>query len=169
MADIVTQFGINGPLLIAQIVNFALLAFVLQRFLYKPIVKYLDKRRDTIAQSLRRAKEVDEAYQRTTALRQEILAKARVEAEAIVKQAMAEARQKADAALKTAAAQQERALSDTRAIIETERADMVDKLRVDIADMVVAATEKLLAREFGPKDEERLVIEAAKALNESEA
>lgn len=167
MADIVKQFGINGPLLIAQIVNFALLLFVLQRFLYRPLVKFLDERRSIIAKSLTRAKEVDEAYAKTTALRDEVLAKARREAEEIVKKAAVDARVKAEDILKEVAALQQRLMADARASIEAEREAAMAKLRDEIADIIVASTEKLLEREFKPADEARLVKEAVQLIKEA--
>lgn len=166
MSGILEQFGINGPLLLAQIVNFALLLFVLQRFLYRPLVKFLDERRTTIAKSLTRAKEVDEAYAKTTALRDEVLAQARREAEAIVKKAAADARVKAEDILEEAAVLQQRLMADARASIEAEREAAMAKLRDEIADIIVAATAKLLEREFRPDDEARLLKTAAQLIKE---
>ncbi|OGG44471.1 hypothetical protein A2841_00110 [Candidatus Kaiserbacteria bacterium RIFCSPHIGHO2_01_FULL_48_10] len=43
--ELLGQLGINGTLLLAQAVNFLLLLWILNRFLYKPIVKMLDERK----------------------------------------------------------------------------------------------------------------------------
>ena len=46
------QLGINGPFLLAQIVNFIVLFLLLRRFLYPPLVKMLDERKQRIAEGL---------------------------------------------------------------------------------------------------------------------
>ncbi len=47
--------GINGPFLIAQIVNFVLLLLLLRAFLYKPVLKMLESRKQRIAEGLQAA------------------------------------------------------------------------------------------------------------------
>ncbi|MCW5860342.1 MAG: hypothetical protein KIS63_18770, partial [Caldilineales bacterium] len=46
------QLGINGPFLLAQIINFVVLFLLLRRFLFPPLVKMLDQRRQRIAEGL---------------------------------------------------------------------------------------------------------------------
>ena len=48
MQDLLKQFGIEPTLLIAQIINFSILLFVLTKFLYKPILKAIDKVADDL-------------------------------------------------------------------------------------------------------------------------
>ncbi|MBI2330390.1 F0F1 ATP synthase subunit B [Candidatus Daviesbacteria bacterium] len=57
--EILKQFGINPILLLAQVVNFALLLFILKRFLYKPILKVLEERKKKIEDSLKNAEEIE--------------------------------------------------------------------------------------------------------------
>lgn len=57
--DILNQFGIKPVLLIAQVVNFLILLFILKKFLYGPILKVLKERKDKIARSLKAAEEIE--------------------------------------------------------------------------------------------------------------
>ncbi|WP_413854271.1 F0F1 ATP synthase subunit B [Candidatus Ruminimicrobium bovinum] len=50
--DIFNLFGLETKLFIAQIVNFAILLFILKKFLYKPIAQMLEERRNKIKQGL---------------------------------------------------------------------------------------------------------------------
>lgn len=43
--ELLGKLGIEWPLLLAQAVNFLLLVFILNKFLYKPIIKMLDERK----------------------------------------------------------------------------------------------------------------------------
>src|SRR5207247_1964428 len=50
--DVLHNFDIEWPLLVAQIVNFLIIFYLLKRFLYKPIFTVLKKRADTIKEEL---------------------------------------------------------------------------------------------------------------------
>ena len=52
--------GINLTLLVAQIFNFFILFLILGAVAYKPMVKFLDNRRDKIAQGLEDARRAEE-------------------------------------------------------------------------------------------------------------
>ena len=60
MSDLLSQFGINWTLLIAQMVNFAVLVWVLAKFVYKPVIRVLDERRERIENSLTQAKSIEQ-------------------------------------------------------------------------------------------------------------
>ena len=48
----ITDLGINGPSLIAYLINFVLLLGILTLFAYKPLLKVLDQRSERIRESL---------------------------------------------------------------------------------------------------------------------
>ena len=53
--DALSSLGINGPYLLAQIVNFFVLLFLLRLFLYKPVTNMLESRKQRIAEGLQAA------------------------------------------------------------------------------------------------------------------
>ena len=55
--EILENFGLNPMLLIAQIVNFLIVLFILKKFLYKPVLEMLKKRQTTIKDGLKQAEE----------------------------------------------------------------------------------------------------------------
>jgi len=59
MQEFVTQLGIDGKLLLSQVVNFVLLIFILRYFLYKPVLKMLHDRRNKIKEGIDKAEEAD--------------------------------------------------------------------------------------------------------------
>jgi F-type H+-transporting ATPase subunit b len=65
MEQTIHDFGIQWPLLVASIVNFLILLYLLKRFLYKPILKVLDERKETIEKSLEYAKLIEEEKKAT--------------------------------------------------------------------------------------------------------
>ncbi len=110
-------FGFNVQLFLAQVVNFLILAYIFKRFLYKPLLSVIKKRKDEIELGLKNAEDakvalekaeseqekiiskanieakkiITETKESAEALRAEILAKSRLEAEKIVKNASAQA------------------------------------------------------------------------------
>ena len=52
MKELFEQFGINWKLLGAQVVNFAILLFILKKFAYGPLLEMLNERRKRIAEGL---------------------------------------------------------------------------------------------------------------------
>src|SRR3989338_2333818 len=63
MEQILGVFGIDWRLLAFQIVNFVVLLLLLRHFLYKPVFKIIDERRDTIAEGVRNAASAKEKLQ----------------------------------------------------------------------------------------------------------
>lgn len=47
------KLGINAIQLLAQLVNFGIILFVLKKFLYKPVLSMLDKRKQTIEENIK--------------------------------------------------------------------------------------------------------------------
>lgn len=52
------DLGINAPSLLAQMVNFAVVAFLLYRFAVRPVLATIEQRQKTIADGLRHADEM---------------------------------------------------------------------------------------------------------------
>lgn len=56
MSDLLHAFGIDWHLLIAQTVNFAIVLVALSYFLYKPILRTLERRREIVAKGVEDAR-----------------------------------------------------------------------------------------------------------------
>ena len=63
--EIIRNFGIQPVLLLAQIVNFLIILYLLQKFFYKPIVKLLEQRKKRIEESLKNADLIEEKLKKT--------------------------------------------------------------------------------------------------------
>ena len=145
MEQLFSTFGIDWRLLIIQGVNFGVLLVALTYFLYKPMMKMIDERREKIAEGIRAAeaaaqrlasaKEESEVLVGTGAREAEALvAAARMRAEEKEHEMVKAAEEKADALMKDAAARAEEAAR--RTLTESEK---------DIAKAALLAAEKILA------------------------
>ena len=59
MAELLSQLGIDGKLLLSQGVNFGIVLAVLTYFIYKPLVKILNERKTKIEFGLKGAAEAE--------------------------------------------------------------------------------------------------------------
>src|ERR1044071_3328471 len=85
------QFGVDWPHFIAQVISFGVVAFLLQKFAYKPVITMLEERRKRIEESLANAEKIKAELQRTEAQRQEVLTQANAQANRFIEEARAAA------------------------------------------------------------------------------
>lgn len=147
--DILSKLGIDGRILIAQIVNFGLLLFVLHRFLYKPVLAMLQKRADTIEKSLADARALDERLKRSEQVAHEVIEKAKKEASILLEDASKLAEQKRASALKKAKEEVEGIVCDAREKIAIEKEQMLLEAREHFADLVLQASRAVLEEDMG--------------------
>ncbi|MFH1012452.1 MAG: F0F1 ATP synthase subunit B [Candidatus Peregrinibacteria bacterium] len=85
--EALSNLGIDFKVLIAQIINFGILLFVLIKVLYKPILNALEARQKKIAESLKKAEEIDRKATAAEEDRQKKLASAKKEAQQLLEEA----------------------------------------------------------------------------------
>ena len=84
ITNIINLFGLEGKLFIAQIINFAILLFILKKFLYKPIAKIFEERQAKIKQGLEDAQNAQKTLLDANNQKTEILKTARIDADKIL-------------------------------------------------------------------------------------
>ncbi|MGH2544259.1 MAG: F0F1 ATP synthase subunit B [Ardenticatenaceae bacterium] len=136
--------GINGPFLLAQIINFLLIMWLLRMYLYRPVLNMLEQRREKIRESLSAAETARAEAATRTRENEEILAQARREAQDIVRQAEESARRRADQILADAnaeaSARKERALQEA----EYERQQAMAAVRDEVAQLSLSIARKTI-------------------------
>lgn len=142
--DALTAFGVNWKLLLIQGLNFGILLLVLYRFLYRPLLAMLEKRREVIAKGLKDAEAASKERERVIAEKEAIILSAREEggkiSEGIRKQALAAEKETLrDAQEKSAAL-----VAEARAKADAEREHLMRESEKEIARLAVLAAEKVL-------------------------
>lgn len=157
--------GINGPFLIAQIVNFVLLLLILRAFLYKPVLNMLENRKQRIAEGLqaaevaRRQAEVERAsleqqldLERRQAM--ERIAAASKRGETLAVEIEANARQEAH-----------QIIAEAREEATRERNRIIAEAQDEIADLALLAAEKVIGRELANREAQRAFVKEFLASN----
>lgn len=160
MEAIFEAFGIDWKLLFAQLLNFGILAFLLTKFLFRPMFAVLNARAEKAKDIEDGAREVADARANMEQRSKEQEAAARAKADTILREAteMAEVRRKEILAKadEEAGAVRDRASRE----IAQERARVLDEAQAELAGLALFAAERVLGREVNRDDTERLVREA---------
>ena len=161
---IATTFGVDGPHLIAQIISFCIVCFVLYRFAYKPILKMLEERRQQIAQGIANAEQIKAELAQAEAHRRELMVQANTEATKFIEEARAGAARLTEQEAQKAIAAAEQILAKAREASAQDYASMLANLKREVGRLVVQTTAKVTGRILTPEDQKRLAEETAKQL-----
>ena len=163
--EIVRNFGIQPVLLLAQIVNFLIILYLLTRFFYKPIVKLLEQRKRRIEESLKNADLIEEKLQKTQEKSAQILEEAQKNSQSLIADAKRESEKIISQATLEARKQLEEIVGASQVQIEAQRKQMQKQLEKETLNLVVEVVKKVLSRTLKPKERQDLT---AKAVSEIE-
>lgn len=153
------KLGISLGYLIVQIFNFIVMFLVLKRFVYKPILGMLEKRRQAIAQGLEDARIAAEARANAEKEAEKIIAEAQAKAAHIVREASERAEAVAREIKAAAEAEAAKAREQALAEVEAERNRMLGVLRSQVAALAIAAAQKLVGEALDEQRQHALIQE----------
>lgn len=145
--------------LVFNLLNFVLLVWLLKRLAFKPVLSWLDRRRELEEQRLRHAKEAQAQAETLFQEREAALAEANRRAREIVARAEADAQELLRNGRREARGQVQAILAEAEKAAARLRADALADLRGSYAELVVLGASQVLAREVRPADHERLLEE----------
>lgn len=158
--EILNNFGIQPTLLLAQIVNFAIILFLLKRFFYKPITKALDDRKKRIEESLKNADVIEEKLAKTQVESNRIIAEAQKSAQDLISEAKAQSQTIMDQASQQARMSIEEALIKAQNQIETHKQEIKQQLEKETITLVIGVVKKVLGRTLKDNEKQELTLGA---------
>lgn len=158
--EILTRFGIEPTLLLAQIVNFAIILFVLKKFFYKPIVQALEDRKKRIEESLNNADLIEEKLQKTEEKTAKIIEEASQNAKEIIAGAKSESQRISEVTLLEARKTQEEIIAAARVQIDSQRDEMQKQLERETLILVSEVVKKVLGRNLKQDEQRKLTSQA---------
>src|SRR3989344_3250689 len=162
--EIINEFVIHPVLLIAQIVNFLIILYILKRFAYKPILELLKKREEEIKKGLSDAQEARELLEKAEERERELLRKAQSEAKKLLDDARKvrdEMMQKSQDATRKEA---DRLLKEAREQISFETREAEKRLSAHVSDLAIQFLERSIEGVFDEKDQDIVMRSAIKRL-----
>jgi len=162
MEQLISTFHIDIKLLIAQMVNFAIVLLVLYKFAYKPILKTLNDRTSKIEKGLKDAETANKKVLEIEEREKEMLANAKKETQVIIAKAEETAKKNKDEIIIEAKAQADKILEDAKKKIEDEKVKMVQEVKAEISGLVISATEKIIGEKLDKEKDKELINKSIK-------
>jgi F-type H+-transporting ATPase subunit b len=151
-------------LAIWTIITFLVLLYFLGKFAWKPLLRALEARQETIKKSLADAQKAQQELERLNKESAQIIKNAHVEAESIVSKSRSEAEKLGEEVKKKARTDAEAILREAQRQIETETGRALRQIRGEIAEMSVTIASKLIQRNFSTQDNSELIEETLKQM-----
>lgn len=146
--SVTALLGLNWKLFIAQLVNFGVIIFVLWKWVFTPVTNALSSRTKKIEQSLADAEKIKQQVADLEIYTRDQEAKARAEYQKAVDESVRAASRQKENILGEARVQSEKMIADAEARIAQEHDRMIKEAREELADLVIAAAEKLLSEKI---------------------
>ena len=156
------QLGIQPVQLLAQILNFLILAFVLSKFLYKPILTTLENRRKKIQEGLEYTQKLKLELEKNEKKRQEIILKAKEEAKKIIEEGKKAGRGIEKEIVEKAHRQASEIIEKAKKDLEMERLVMQKQLKAQTVDVAKTWVEAVLRKVLNKKTQKSIVQKTIK-------
>lgn len=156
--------GLNITILIAQLVNFAILVFVLWKFGYKPMFKFLNERKEKIEQGVLDAQKAGAKLEEISAKEKEVMKNAKKEAMLILEKAKEEGEKNKEKIVVRAKEEIGQIINEEKAKMQLEKAQTLKEIKSEISDLVVRSVEKIIEEKFDQKKDDELIKKIVKNL-----
>jgi F-type H+-transporting ATPase subunit b len=163
--ELLSKLGIDWRLLIAQLVNFLILLFILYKFLYKPVLNLLENRREKIEKGLKDAEKMGEELEKIKALREEEIKKAKREAQEIIERAQKTAESAGREIKLKAKKEVEKLIDVAKNQIIDEKEKMLAEIKNEASTLVVAAAERVVGKVIDVKAQQKLIDETIREVS----
>ena len=161
-----TKFGVEWDILASQGLMFVILAVILYKFVFKPVIKTADERQRKIAQGLEDAQKARESLLECEKQCSQKISEAAMEASSIIAKTRDDAKAMIDRASAQAAEKAAEQMEHARLEIASEREKMKAELKAELAALVVKTAESVLKGDLDPDTKSKIARDAASRLEE---
>src|SRR5882724_4478139 len=164
LRDTAEPFGWNPWLFLSQVIRFVIVALLLRRFAYKPILAVLEERRRKIEEGQLNAEKIRKELAEAEKRYQEILTKANADGQKMIDEARESAAHLSERKQQEAIAAAEQIIAKAREASAIEHERTMESLKRELGRLVVDTTAKVTGKVLTPEDQRRLQEEAARQL-----
>jgi F-type H+-transporting ATPase subunit b len=162
LSNVAQQFGVYWPNLIAQVVLFAIVYYVLKRFAFKPVIAMLEERRRRIEEGQINAENIKRQLAAAQTKYEEILAKANAEAQRLIDEVRASGDRLGEQKRQEAIAAAEQITLKAQEAIALERDRTMAELKGELGRLVVETTSRVTGKVLTDQDQQRINEETAR-------
>lgn len=154
--------GVEPMLFVAQLVNFAIILFVMWKWVYVPLLKTLDERTAKIEKGLKDATDAGAAKAEAQKERDALIGTARQESKRIIEEASKAAEAERVDTVEKAKAEVACVVTQGKERLAAEQIALIASVRAEAATLVTLATEKILREKLDGKTDAKLVADSLK-------
>src|SRR5246500_5902016 len=137
LRDTAETFGWNWKLFLAQVISFCIVAFLLRRFAYKPILAILEDRRRKIEEGQLNAEKIRKELAEAEKRYQEIVAKGNADAQRMIDEARESASHLSERKQQEAVATAEQLVAKAKEAAALEHERQMQALKRELGRLVV--------------------------------
>ncbi|HLO61113.1 MAG TPA: F0F1 ATP synthase subunit B [Bacteroidales bacterium] len=145
--------------IIWSFIGFLITFLILAKFAWKPLLKGLKERDNSIAQALQAAELAKKDVSMLHSESEKLLAEAKAERDKIMQEARAMKDSLLNEAREQAKKEGHKLLDEARTAIKNERAAAIQDIRKQVAELSVSISEKILMHELEDSDKQRELID----------
>lgn len=155
--EIFAKLGIDWRLLVFQIVNFSIVLFVLWRFLYRPLIAFLEKRKERIEEGLAFAHEMEKKLAAADEEYAYRLTRAKSEAQSILERATKNADKIKTELTAKADLEAKRIVECATHDMAAEKEKILTDIRREAGALIIAASKQVLEEEVDEKRAQKII------------
>ena len=160
---------LDPGLFVWTILTFLVLLGVLAKFAWKPLLKMLEDRENLIRSSLDDAEKAQMELARLNSEGEDIINKARSEAQTILAEGKAAASKLKDETLNEAKDQAKSILSDAEKQIQIEKDKAIAEIKSEVVDLSLSVATKLIKKNISREDNQALIDDSLENVTKYEA
>jgi F-type H+-transporting ATPase subunit b len=157
-----SALGVDGKAFLIQLTTFLLVFWVLKRYAFVPILKILNERRETIESGVKLGEQMQREKTEFEAKTEEMLAKARQQADGIIAGAQDSGREAIREAEEKARGKAEGIITAAEGRLEQDKARARQELEKEVAGLVASATEVVIGEKLDLKKDAQLIERSLK-------
>ncbi len=157
MNQLLTNFGVDWKLLLAQMVNFAILLYVLKRFAYSPVIDMLHKRQEIVRKGMEDASQAEKSLVEAKSVAEELRNEAKSDAFSLLESTRREADDFMLQSKEAATVEKNRIVAKAQKEIDTAQEASEQELRKKTVDLVIAGVRSVLKDEIDPALNSRII------------
>jgi F-type H+-transporting ATPase subunit b len=159
LAGVAGVIQINGTVIV-ELITFVIMLAILARYVYPEIVKLAEARQQAIAEQLKEAEKARADAEQSLKEAAAKLEDARVTAKSVIDAATKSGEQLRQELKQKAEDESKRTIEAAKKEIEAERERAVQSVRSEVANLVVAATEKVIGETLDDTKHRQLIERA---------
>lgn len=151
--------------LATQIFNFLIIVFLLQRFLYKPVLSMLDKRKREIEKGIELTTKLAQEQEKLDTRKKKIVKEAQEEGQRIISEAIIQAKKEEERIITEAKKAALLEYEKMKQLNAREREKTLDEAREQALTYAISISEKLLSEKLSQEEQKRLLEKSIQELS----